>query len=83
MSNAQVTVYSTTWCGFCHMAKEYFKSKGVAYKDVNVEEDMAAGMYIQQKTGQMGVPVIEIGDETIIGFDRPKIDKALGDNKLV
>jgi glutaredoxin len=65
------------------MAKEYFKSKGIAYKDVNVEEDMAAGMYIQQKTGQMGVPVIEIGDATIIGFDRPKIDKALGDNKLV
>lgn len=82
MSTTTVTVYSTTWCGFCKMAKQYFDSKGVKYKDVNVEEDQKAGMYIMQKTGQAGVPVIEIGDTTIIGFDRPKIDTALQENKL-
>lgn len=81
--SATITVYSTTWCGYCKMAKQYFDSKGVKYKDVNVEEDQTAGMYIMQKTGQAGVPVIEIGDTTIIGFDRPQIDSALQEYKLV
>jgi glutaredoxin 3 len=83
MSNTQVNVYSTTWCAFCKAAKQYFDSKGVKYSDINVEEDQAAGQRIVEKTGQMGVPVIEIGDYTIIGFDRPKIDAALSELKLV
>lgn len=73
----KVTVYSTTWCGFCHQAKKYFDSIGVKYKDVNVEEDQKAAQDMVQKSGQMGVPVIEIGKDIIIGFDKPKIDIAL------
>ena len=80
---SKVTVYSTTWCGFCKMAKEYFKSKNVAFDDINVEEDRAAAEHIVKKTGQMGVPVIEIGNYTIIGFDRPHIDMALQAEKLI
>lgn len=74
---ANVTVYSTTWCGFCHQAKKYFDSIGVKYTDINVEEDQKAAEDMVKKTGQMGVPVIEIGSEVIVGFDKPKIDSAL------
>ncbi len=79
---AKVTVYSTTWCGFCHQAKKYFDSIGVKYTDINVEEDQKAAEEMVKKTGQMGVPVIEIGETTVVGFDRPKIDKLLEDAGL-
>jgi glutaredoxin 3 len=84
MANSKdVKVYSTTWCAFCHQAKEYFKSKDVSFKDINVEEDQAAAKEMIEKTHQMGVPVIEIGDTIIIGYDRPKIDAALAKAGLV
>ena len=89
MSNTQkaaddnrVIVYSTTWCGFCAQAKKYFDSIGVKYQDINVEEDRDAAEAMVEKSGQMGVPVIEIGDDIIIGFDKPKIDIALTAHKL-
>jgi glutaredoxin-like YruB-family protein len=77
-----VTVYSTTWCGFCHQAKKYFDSINVKYEDVNVEEDPKAAEAMVKKSGQMGVPVIEIGKEVIVGFNKPKIDHALEANGL-
>ena len=80
---ATVTVYSTTWCGFCHQAKKYFDSIGVKYTDIDVEQDMKAAEAMVAKTGQMGVPVIEIGDTTVVGFDRPKIDEILKSNDLL
>ncbi|MDQ2973608.1 MAG: glutaredoxin family protein [bacterium] len=83
MSTASVTVYSTTWCGYCKMLKEYLKGKGVAFNEVNIEEDREAGQRIIDKTGQMGVPVTEIGDKVIIGFDRPRVDAALQEHKLI
>ncbi len=73
-----VTIYSTPSCHFCHMAKEYFKSKNVAYTEYNVASDTEKRKEMVDKSGQMGVPVILIGDELIIGFDKPVIDKALG-----
>jgi len=78
-----VTIYSAPWCVYCRMAKEYLDSKGVAFKDVDIERQQAAAMYIMSKTGRAGVPVIEIGDSFILGFDRPRIDTALLDHKLV
>ena len=78
-----VTIYSASWCAFCHMAKEYLKSKNVAYKEIDVEKDEAAARAIVTKTGQTGVPVIEIGDTVILGFDRPRIDSALKQHGLV
>ena len=74
---AQVTIYSAPWCAFCHMAKNYLASKKVAFNDVDVEEDQKAAHEVFVKTGQAGIPVIEIGEATIIGFDRPRIDAAL------
>lgn len=79
--NSTVTVYSAAWCAFCKMAKEYLTSKDVAYKEVDVDHDQTAAMYIVDKTGQAGIPVIQIGDEYIVGFDRPKIDAALEKQK--
>ncbi|MBP9738959.1 NrdH-redoxin [Candidatus Saccharibacteria bacterium] len=74
---AAVTVYSTTWCGFCHQAKKYFDGAGIAYTDVDVEKDPKAAEEMVKKSNQMGVPVIEIGDTIIVGFDRPKVEAAL------
>ena len=84
MSNkSAVKVYSTSWCVYCRMAKEYLKSRKVDFAEVNVEHDQEAAKALVERTGQYGVPVIEIGDETILGFDRPRIDGALRDKKLV
>lgn len=80
---AQVKVYSTSWCVYCRMAKEYFKGKNVDFEDVNVENDREAAMALVERTGQAGVPVIEIGQQTILGFDRERIDLALREYKLV
>lgn len=80
---ALITIYTTPTCGFCHMAKDYFKSKDVEYKEKDVTKDTEAYKEIMEKSGQLGVPVIDIGGSIVIGFDKPKIDSALEDNKLV
>lgn len=77
-----ITVYSTTWCAFCHAAKQYFDKLGVAYKDINVEADADAAQEMVKKSGQMGVPVIDIDGSIVVGFDKPTIDKLLKDKKL-
>jgi glutaredoxin 3 len=79
----KVVVYSAPWCAFCHMAKEYLASKKVAFTDIDVEKDPDGARAIVEKTGQAGIPVIEIGTEVILGFDRQSIDLALRANKLV
>lgn len=79
---ATVTVYSAPWCAFCHMAKHYLDSLGVKYTDVDVEKDHDAARQLVEKTGQAGIPVLEVGEETIIGFDKQKLDEALKKNKL-
>lgn len=72
-----ITVYSADWCGFCHMAKRYFDQLGVKYEDKNVEYDPSAMSEAIQKSGQRGIPVIDIDGQIIVGFDRPAIDAAL------
>ena len=78
-----VIVYGAEWCAFCHVAMDYLKGKKVEYKYIDIDKDPKAGQDIYHKTGQAGVPVIQIGDETILGFDRPRIDSALRANNLV
>lgn len=78
-----IKVYSTTWCGFCHAAKQYFDKIGVKYDDVNVETDPKAAQEMVEKSGQMGVPVIDIDGTVIVGFDKPKIDELLRAKQLV
>jgi glutaredoxin-like YruB-family protein len=70
-----VTVYTTTTCPWCVRVKEYLKQKNVPFQEKNVEYDRAGAQEMIQRTGQMGVPVIIAGDDVIIGFDRPKLDR--------
>jgi glutaredoxin 3 len=65
------------------MAKQYFDGLKVPFKEIDVEHDQKAAVALVEKTGQSGIPVIEIGEETIIGFDRTKIDLALRHYKLI
>lgn len=80
---SSVTVYSAPWCAFCHMAKHYLDGLGVKYKEVDVDRDASAAQTLVQKTGQAGIPVILIGNETILGFDKVHIDEALKKASLV
>ena len=73
-----VTIYSTPTCHFCHMAKEFFKANNVAYTEYNVAAEPYRRTEMIEKSGQMGVPVILIGSELVIGFDKPAISKLLG-----
>lgn len=82
MNPTPITIYSASWCAFCHMAKRYLDSLNISYKDIDVDHNPEAAQELVRKTGQAGIPVLEIGDQTIIGFDKPKIDAALTENKL-
>jgi glutaredoxin 3 len=73
-----VTIYSTPSCHFCHMAKDFFKEKNVPFTDYDVAADTAKRAEMVEKSGQMGVPVIQIGDNLIVGFNKPVITQLLG-----
>jgi glutaredoxin 3 len=72
-----ITIYSADWCAYCHAAKQYFDKLGVSYEERNVEHDTKYMQESVEKSGQMGIPVIDIDGEIIIGFDRPRIDAAI------
>jgi len=74
----RVIVFSTPTCTYCNAAKRYFREKGVRFKDVDVSRDQAAARDMLRRSGQMGVPVIDIGGKIVVGFDRPKINHYLG-----
>ena len=74
----KVTIYSTPSCHFCHMAKDFFKEKNVEFEDFDVAADMDKRKEMIEKSGQMGVPVIIIGDQLTVGFNKPKIMELLG-----
>jgi glutaredoxin 3 len=82
-SPVNVTVYGAEWCPPCHTAKSYLKSRSVTYDYVNIDKNPEEGRAIAQKTGWTAIPIIKIGDEYILGFDRAKIDGALQVNKLI
>lgn len=73
-----VTIYSTPVCHFCHMAKDFFAENNVAFTDYDVATDMDKRKEMVDLTGQMGVPVIRIGDDIVIGFDEDKVKELLG-----
>lgn len=73
----KVIVYSTPTCPFCTMAKEYLTGKGVAFEDVDVSKDRARAMEMVNRSGQMGVPVITIDDEVVIGFQPAVFDEMI------
>ena len=73
-----VTIYSTPTCHFCHLAKDFFKANNVAYTEYDVASNLEKRKEMVEKSGQMGVPVIIIDDQLVIGFDKPEISKMLG-----
>ena len=73
-----VKVYSTPTCPFCVKAKQFLKDNSVEFEDIDVSSDSEAAKAIVEKSGQMGVPVLEIEDENIVGFDKEKISQTLG-----
>jgi len=78
MSQKKVSIYTTPTCPYCKQVKEYFKEKGIKYEEFDVAADSAKAKEMIDKSGQMGVPVLDIEGEIIVGFDKEKIDKSLG-----
>ena len=74
----KVTVYSTPTCHFCNMAKDYFNANGVAYESFDVSVDPEKRREMMDISGQLGVPVITIDNDVIIGFNKPKLAEILG-----
>lgn len=71
-------IYSTKTCAFCNVQKQWFDSKDVNYKVIDIEENKEAAKRVEELTGRMAVPVTVIGDIVIQGFNRPKLTEALG-----
>lgn len=76
----KVEIYSTPFCAYCKMAKDYFKKSGIAFIEYDVTKDAVRRQEMLDKTHQYGVPVIIIDDKIVLGFDRAKIDQLLGLN---
>ena len=77
MADKKVVIYSTPTCSYCRRAKDYFSRKGISYVDYNVAEDKDKAKEMIQKSGQMGVPVITIDNEVVVGFNQTLLDKLL------
>lgn len=78
MKPKSVTIYTTPTCHFCHMTKEFFDEHGVSYTEHDVARDQTQLHEMVEKSGQMGVPVVEIGEDIVIGFNRPVLKGLLG-----
>ncbi len=74
----RVIVFSTPNCPYCNMAKRYLRERGIRFRDVDVSRDPAAARDMVRRSGQQGVPVIDINGKIVVGFDRAKINQLLG-----
>ena len=72
-----IKIYSTPTCHYCNIAKDFFKEKGVKYEEFNVSTDLEKRKEMVAISGQMGVPVIDIGGDIVVGFDEMQISKLL------
>lgn len=75
--DTQVIIYSTPACHFCHAAKDFFTENNVVFTEHDVAADMEKRQEMVEMTGQMGVPVIRIGDDVVVGFDEEKVKELL------
>lgn len=73
----KVTIYSTPTCHFCHAAKDFMTENNVEFTEVDVSVDTEQRQQMIEMTGQMGVPVIRIDDDVVIGFDEAKVKELL------
>jgi len=74
----KVTVYSTPTCPWCTRVKQFLEDNNIIFQNIDVSLDQQAAQEMVEKTGQMGVPVIDIDGQIIVGFDKEKIKTALG-----
>ena len=80
--DAKIIVYGAEWCAFCHEAMRYMDKLGVKYDYRNVELNGQDAIAAVQKSGQTGIPVLDIGGDIVVGFDRPRLDEVLHKHKL-
>lgn len=73
-----VIIYTTPSCGYCRLAKDYFRQMGISFTEYNVAADPRRADEMARRSGQMGVPVIEVDGRLILGFNQPEIERALG-----
>jgi glutaredoxin-like YruB-family protein len=78
MEEREVIVYTTPNCPWCSAVKQYLQERGIPYTEIDVSQDQEAATEMIRKSGQMGVPVVEIGGEIVIGFDKDRLDHLLG-----
>lgn len=74
----RVVVFTTPTCSWCNRLKAYLRERQIGFREVDVSRDRAAARDLVRRTGQMGVPVIEIDGRPVVGFDKPRIDALLG-----
>ena len=72
-----VIVYSTPTCGYCHQVKHFLTERGIKFTEIDISRDREAADDMVQKTGQMGVPVIVIDGQAVVGFNRPRLEQLL------
>lgn len=78
MAQPHVTIYTTPVCVYCKMTKEFFAKNNVQYEEKNVATDLQARQEMVEKSQQLGVPVIDIGGDIVIGFDQKNLSTLLG-----
>lgn len=76
--NKKVKIFTTPTCAYCRMAKEFFKQNNITYEEKDVVIDVQARDEMINKSGQMGVPVIFVGDDVVVGFDKRRLSELLG-----
>jgi len=74
----RVIIFSTPTCSHCNHAKRYLRERGVRFRDVDVSRDATAARDMVRRSGQQGVPVIDIGGRIVVGFNKPEVDRLLG-----
>jgi len=72
-----VTIYTTPTCGYCNLAKDYFNKNNISFTEYNVAQDPNKAEEMVRKSGQMGVPVIDVNNKIIVGFNQTAIEQAL------
>ena len=77
MADKKVVVYSTPTCPYCKRVKDYLTQKGIAFSDYNVAEDREKAKEMIDKSKQMGVPVIVVDSDVVVGFNQAKLDSLL------
>ena len=74
----KVLVFTTPTCPYCRATKQYLRQRGIRFKEIDVSKDHRAARDMVKRSGQSGVPVVDINGKIVVGFDRPKIDRLLG-----